>query len=164
MFDEIEKFLKQAAEAAQQDQQRKANEQRRRSGGQQQRSAQRQAPPPRRLVEQAEVVEAELVDNSSLAGIDRDFKTSDDIAAHSRNLGTDVGQADQNLQAHLQQTFDHQVGTLKSARGVSDIAPERAAGNSMAASNSIFRMINSLDGIRDAIILGEVLRRPEERW
>lgn len=161
MFDEIEKFLKQAAEAAQQDQQRRANEARRRTSQQQQRG---QKPPPPRPLPQAEVVDAELADISSLSGIERDFRGTQEIAEHTRRLGSEVVQQDQSMQAHLHQTFDHQVGTLKSGRGVTDVGPTRAAGDSMDAARSILRMIASPDGIRDAIILGEVLRRPEERW
>ena len=165
MFDEIEKFLKQAAESAQQDQQRRAAEQRRRQQQQQQRQPQRAAPPPpRTLVQESMVVEAQLAEVTPLGDLEKDFRSTDEISAHTRQLGSEVGLADQNLQAHLSQTFDHQVGTLKKGRGVTDVGPARAAGDSMEATDSIFRMIASRDGIRDAIILGEVLRRPEERW
>ncbi len=165
MFDEIEKFLRQAAESAQQEQAKRAAEQNRRAGKQQQQRPAQRPPPPRRLTPDVEIVEAELAEDGP-SRLSRDFRSSSDIADHARQLGAEVGLADEHLDEHLHRTFDHQVGTLKSRGGES--ATDKAATVAVTASSdvvrSVLQMLASRDGIRSAMILGEILRRPEERW
>lgn len=71
----------------------------------------------------------------------------------------------QNMQAHLQQTFDHEVGHLaqrSSAEGtsVATLAPDAT----LPTANQLRTILGSPQGVGQAILLSEILRRPEERW
>ena len=158
MSDEIEAFLRRAAARRQQ-----------RQGGQQQRPA---APPPRTLVPEiqiiepaaeAEIVEAQPVRERTVGGQHLD---TGDFAERASHMGERVGQADDKMEAHLQQVFDHKVGRLASSRK-SDLQPQPATTATPTpgtASSDIAAMLRSPQSIRQAIILSEILAPPESRW
>jgi hypothetical protein len=132
--------------------------------------------PPQRLVParqevvyvepaEAQVVDAEISDRA--AGLSRrvaqDLRGSEQIAEHTRHLGEEVDLADDKLKARLHQVFDHQIGSLKTstmeaaATLSSDPAAEGTAGGMM-------QMLRSPQSVRDAIVMAEILRRPEDLW
>jgi hypothetical protein len=89
-------------------------------------------------------------------------------------LGKGAAQAAKSVQAHLQQTFDHDVGRLTKLR--SAIAPPREA---ELPSSPVDRVVDAAPAVlasqiaalmrdpaafRQAFLLGEILHRPEERW
>jgi hypothetical protein len=75
---------------------------------------------------------------------------------------TEVEQTVENLQSHLVETFGHQVGSLAgSARSASAAVSALA---SSAVANDVAAMLRDPQSIRDAIVVSEILRRPEERW
>jgi len=121
----------------------------------------RPEPPPPQLVP-ADVVEAELADNADRVArqVATDMRGTDQIAEHTRHLGEEVDTADSKMKAHLHQVFDHQLGRLKSTSGETALvqtektAPELSLGQ-------IVRMLRSPNSIRDAIVMSEILRRPE---
>lgn len=78
------------------------------------------------------------------------------------DLGQRVKQADEQFDRQLQQKFDHELGTLASRAPVSESASPAAAPVSPAA--QIAALMASPDGVRQAIVLNEVLRRPTDRW
>jgi hypothetical protein len=124
-------------------------------------------PPPELIPIEAEVVDAELADTNRVSSlVDRDLAGTQEIAEHTRRLGAEVDLADDKLEAHLQQVFDHRVGQLKTRAG--DSVPQTLAGPSAGApglsSSDLARLLMSPQQIRNAIVLGEILRRPEERW
>jgi len=109
-----------------------------------------------------EIVDAELADTADRFGqrIRSDLRETEQIAEHSRHLGEDVDAADSKMQAHLHQVFDHKLGQLKSSGGETALV----TGDRTAAELSleqIRRMLCSPQSIRDAIVMSEVLRRPE---
>jgi len=168
MFDEIEKFLRQAAEAAAQQQNKPPAEQRRRSSQQPKRDRpQANRPQPQRLAPDIEIIEADVIDDniSPNKRLARDFRSSAAIAEHTRHLGEDVGQSDESMEAHLHNVFDHKLGSLRTQAGNST---DEAATVSYAAMNemtsAIALLISSRSTMRGAMILGDILRRPEERW
>jgi hypothetical protein len=171
MRDEVEEFLKRVAQMRAQ-----AEAQAR---GQQQRPAARPAaPPPRqpsRLVPapqtidvmqpaEAEVIDAELADSGDRVArhVAQHLRGREEIAEHTRRLGEEVDLADDKLEARLHQVFDHQVGRLKMSATDAPAAAASDAVRSGFTSDSIVRMLLSPDNIRNAIILGEILRRPED--
>lgn len=171
MKDEVEEFLRRVAQMRAQ-----AEAQAR---GQQQRPAPqrpppkqpqktppqpRLAPPPAPTSQQqpVEIVDAELADTADRFGqrVRSDLRGTEQIAEHTRHLGEQVDAADSKMQAHLQQVFDHKLGQLKSSGGPTALV----TGEQTAAELSleqIRRMLRSPQSIRDAIIMSEVLRRPE---
>ena len=89
------------------------------------------------------------------------------FARETSQLGTGVVQAEQQLEQHLQQVFERRVSTLaprdagrrrrpSRANAASDLPPTAAAGFAALLSNAA--------SVRQAIILHEILTRPEDRW
>jgi len=120
-----------------------------------------------------EVVEAEVVDltptgNRIASSVQRDFSATNRIGKQSERLGQKVDRADDVMEAHLHQTFDHKVGTIASTTAASAptnvpaVAPSTQIGQSLA--DSLVQMLRSPAGVRNAILMNEVLRRPTENW
>ncbi|HEY4232567.1 MAG TPA: hypothetical protein VGM76_04020 [Lacipirellulaceae bacterium] len=85
------------------------------------------------------------------------------ISDEAERLGERVAAVDRQFDTQLQQKFDHEIGTLgdRYASRVQDQQPAAAAVNPAVL---IANLLGSPDGMRQAIVLNEVLRRPEERW
>jgi len=110
----------------------------------------------------AEVVDAELADNSDRVGrlVSRDLSGAEEIAEHTRRMGAEAAAANDKMQAHLHQVFDHQLGRLKSSSvETALIETERSA--SQMSLDKIIQLLRSPGSVRDAIVMAEVLRRPQ---
>jgi hypothetical protein len=176
MKDEVEEFLRRVAQLRQQ-----AEAQNR---GQPSRPAPvpRPSPPPPTLVQapparlvpvpepvsypqpiQAEVVDAELAESGDRVGrrVAQDMRGTEEIADHTRRLGEEVNLADDKMEAHLHQVFDHRLGRLKESTAAESPS---APGESDDGLMSLLKLLREPRSIRDAILMGEILRRPEERW
>jgi len=176
MKDEVEDFLRRVAQMrAQAEAQAKA---------QQQRAAPpkpapkpppkpQQRPQPQRLVParqeptpgptlQAEVVNAELAESPDRVArqVASDLRGTEQIAEHARHLGEDVDAADNKLQTHLHQVFDHQLGRLKTTGGETALVQTEKSAAELSL-GQIVRMLRSPGSIRDAIVMSEILRRPD---
>jgi hypothetical protein len=172
MRDEVEEFLKRVA-------QMRAQAEAQAKGRQQRPPAQPPAPSPpqparlvparqetrpRRPVEpvEAEVVDAELADKDD--GVARhvsQYLTGDQqIAEHTRRLGEEVDAADDKMAAHLHKVFDHQLGRLKTTASETAAAPPERPAPEVNTGELIARL-RSPQSVRDAIVLAEILHRPE---
>jgi hypothetical protein len=76
-------------------------------------------------------------------------------------LGKTVGLADDLLEARLHDTFDHQLGGLSTRPSV-ERPPAEAVADSEAA--KLVRILRDPDSLRQAILLREIIDRPEYRW
>lgn len=120
------------------------------------RPAARPAPPP---PARSEVVEVEVVPVEPVSR----FKTRVDttgIAQHVKQLGEEVGLADEHMEAHLAKAFDHQVGSQVEPQG----APTRPAAvtfDSVLDVEALLEMLTKPSSVRNAIVLSEILRRPD---
>jgi hypothetical protein len=86
------------------------------------------------------------------------------LAEQSSQLGQRIRAEDQQFDVQLKAKFDHTVGTLT---GSAVTAAEQAAAAASAAETpaaQIAAMLASPDGVRQAIVVNEILRRPTERW
>jgi len=80
-----------------------------------------------------------------------------DIKEHTSHLGEEVALADDHLEAHLQETFSGQLGSLQHReREVVEQGPSIA--------EEIRNLISQPTGMRQLIVAHEILRRPEDRW
>ena len=70
------------------------------------------------------------------------------------NLGVEIEQADDRLEARLHQIFDHEVGTLSHKSADTGDAQE------MFSASAFQSLFQSMDELRRAIILREILERP----
>ncbi|MBX3415072.1 MAG: hypothetical protein KF708_20480 [Pirellulales bacterium] len=161
LTDEVEEFLRRAAE--------------RRRGGQpreveivrpEPRQPPRSRPRPKPVAQRPVVLtDEERIGREPVAQhVEQHLSTTayEERAAHLAK----VDDADELMQAHLSSVFDHQVGQLGStsapaAGGTSEAA---ATETSPTALDGLAELLRSPAGLRQAFILQEVLRRPEERW
>ncbi|QDS89785.1 hypothetical protein EC9_39850 [Rosistilla ulvae] len=100
------------------------------------------------------VVEAEIVDDS--AGI------SDLSSRHLQadHLANTVGQADDKMEAHIQKVFDHQVGRLASEP--SEPVIHSVVDDDIA--KTLISLLQTPQGVQQAFLLREIIDRPEHRW
>ena len=79
------------------------------------------------------------------------------------HLGLRVKHADEQFDVQLQQKFDHDVGSLTESRSA-DAYEQKAASAADSPAAQIAAMLTTPEGARQAIVLNEILRRPEEQW
>jgi hypothetical protein len=181
MADEIEEFIRRAAERRKQ--QAQGQQPARRPPAQQPAAqkppAQRPPAPPKprpplappmspRPVVEAEVVSAELAEHvSSHVASHLDTHQFAERAAH---LGEETALSDDRLEARLHQKFDHRVGrltktSLNQVEDIPDPGQRLAAAPAVSLSpQALVQMLQSPQQLRGAIILKEVLDRPEHNW
>ena len=174
MPDEVEEFLRRVAQMRSQAGAQGKGQPSQQPKQKQQKQPKQQRTKPPRLVPareegtpsiapvQAEYVEAELADNSDRVGrlVARDLSGAEQIAEHTRQLGAEVDAADAKMQAHFHQVFDHQLGRLKSS-SVETALVETARSAPELSLDKIIQLLRSPGSIRDAIVMAEVLKRPE---
>jgi hypothetical protein len=171
MRDEVEEFLRRAAAR------RAQAEAKRRAEAQQpvqlppQRPAPIARPPlrqamPSQLEPEVEIIEAEEADTGSrfTSSVAQHLRGTTDIARHAPSLGAEVDQADDKLEARLQRTFDHKLGALKDTTTAAPVKATTQTSEALLASMNLTRLLTNSQSIRNAIILSEVLNRPESRW
>lgn len=160
--DEIEDFMRRAAE-------RRASRGTRPAGERAETVAKAAAP--------AQPIQAQVVVEKPVGGQVAEhvkkYLDEDEFARREGSLGKEVAQADNEIDQHLRQTFDHRVGQLAAVPGeaaaltVAAESPELAAATDetpSAFATGLLDLMANPDSLRQAIVLNEVLRRPEERW
>jgi hypothetical protein len=85
------------------------------------------------------------------------------LGQQSSQLGRRIILDDEEFDVQLKAKFDHAVGTLAASRAA-DAVPVAAAATSDAPAAQIADMLTRPEGVRQAIILNEILRRPIDRW
>jgi hypothetical protein len=87
------------------------------------------------------------------------------LAEHSAQLGHSVVEADEQFDVQLNSKFDHALGSL-SKRHDKRMSEQQAAADSVTKSpaQQIADMLTNPEGVRQAIILNEILGRPPDRW
>jgi hypothetical protein len=86
------------------------------------------------------------------------------LAEQTSHLGQRIIEDDQQFDVQLKAKFDHTVGTLT---GSAATAAEQAAAAVSAAETpaaQIAAMLATPAGVRQAIVVNEILRRPTDRW
>lgn len=161
MSNEIEEFLRRAA-------------QRRAAQAARQPAKMPSAPPPQavdEVVEAVEVLPDEVPPTGAgvVAHVDQHLD-SRKFAERASHLGELAGFADDSLQAHLHQTFDHKVGHLaETSHSVTADIPDLKSAAEQAAepaevAQTLLAMLHSPSNLRAAFVLNELLSRPVERW
>ena len=83
------------------------------------------------------------------------------LAEQAAQLGDQIAQSDERLEARLHEKFDHKLGKLRSGETTSTTHKQEASDSAAAR---IAAMLASPGGVRDAVVLGEILNRPTDRW
>ncbi|QDV70290.1 hypothetical protein Poly24_40100 [Rosistilla carotiformis] len=108
-----------------------------------------------REIRPEDLVEPEIVEDYS-AGISQ--LTNRHL--QGEHLANAVGQADDKMDAHIQKVFDHQVGQLPN-----DPAP--SAAQSIAEgeiAKTLIALLQSSQGVQQAFLLHDIIERPTHRW
>ena len=101
------------------------------------------------------------------------YLDEDAFARREDALGKEVAQADKQIDQHMQQVFDHRVSKLESVPGEVAAPPVAYAPPDLVGSaadipdtfaTGLLELVGNPDSLRQAIILSEILHRPEERW
>jgi hypothetical protein len=80
---------------------------------------------------------------------------SQTLVDHAHTLGADVALADERMEEHLRQKFEHQVGAIAPSATLA----QRAA--TATAAQKLRTMLATPESVRQIIIASEILRRPE---
>lgn len=130
--------------------------------------------PPRRSLA-AEALPVEVVQQpESVDAYVRERMDTGAFQQRAEHLSETGERADSQMEAHLKSAFDHKVGTLAGREMITseaDTTPTSGAGSSMGgesnvspAAASLIKMFADPSNRRNAIILNEILNRPEQRW
>jgi hypothetical protein len=108
--------------------------------------------------------EVEIVDPIGLSvsqHVSRHIDTKD-ITSRADSLGDEVALADDKMDARLHQKFDHGLGSLADQK--SKHAGKKSSKKKIRAltpAQNVFEMLRSPKSIRDAILISEILKRPD---
>ncbi|HIN95550.1 MAG TPA: hypothetical protein EYN03_07875 [Planctomycetes bacterium] len=89
-----------------------------------------------------------------------DHLNTTEYADRASHLGEEVGEADERLEEHLHTTFDPMLGTLEHE----DLDPSSEEKSSESALQGLQQLLRSKSALRNAIILREIIDRPDHRW
>ena len=124
----------------------------------------RNEPAPVERPVEAEVVAEEPCGERVVEHVEKHLD-SQEFSHRASRLGGGVVQADDKLKQHLSQTFDHKLGQLETAT----VEPSSTSGAAAVEISPTFAagwaaMLSNTDSVRRAIVLSEIIHRPEERW
>jgi hypothetical protein len=98
-------------------------------------------------------------------------------AKKSRTLGSSLqkkkSRADDKMAGHVREVFEHRLGSLEGTPGAAGLSPGVAELESpqdqitplpSSAAAGLAAVFSSADTVRQAILIHEVLERPEHRW
>jgi len=159
--EEIGEFLRRAAEG------RRAAERGRPAEQRRPRSAAPRSPARERPVE-AQVV-APTSQQSVSQHVAQQFGGTE-FQQRAAGLGAGVSQADEMMDHRLQDVFQHELGQLGTqtseaaalAAGSGVVSSATGSGSPLTA--ELLQMLAHPESVRQAVVLGEILHRPEHRW
>ena len=124
-----------------------------------------------------QVVEAEVVRPTALGDEIKEhvgeYLDAERFQRRASELGEEVAHADDEIQQRLHAKFDHEVSRLAGTPGESSAAPgvveaeepeDRIAQLPSTAAAGLAAMLSQPESIRQAIVISEILTRPEQRW
>ncbi len=121
---------------------------------------------------QAEVVATAPVGGLVAQHVDK-YLDEQEFGRREVELGKEVAQADKEIDQHLRQVFEHRVSKLEAVPGEAAAPPVAyeppdlvGTGAEIPATfaTGLLDLVSSPDSLRQAIVLNEILHRPEERW
>lgn len=118
------------------------------------------APPP--LPSTQEAVAAEVVAGAGVNEHVRRSLSASKLGQLGPQLQSKVEMTDERMEQHLHQAFEHRLGDLKArpAERLTQTTPTDASLGALA----LVAMLRDPAGARQAILLNEILSRPEHRW
>ena len=89
-----------------------------------------------------------------------------DFDQRASRLGAAVDASDDRMEAHLHDVFEHKLGELgaTTCRASDSSLDDDSKPDKTTGGFDVKRWLRSPNHLRDAILLNEILRRPEHRW
>jgi hypothetical protein len=87
---------------------------------------------------------------------------AENLAAQASKLGQRIAAEDQQFDTQIKAKFDHSVGTL--GDGESSATAEQTPPTADSPAAQLASMLANPGGIRQAVLVNEILRRPSDRW
>jgi hypothetical protein len=158
LHDEIEQFL------------RRANE-RRKEKAQRSTLPERVTPlepaPPARAEQPVDVQPVEHSFDAVATSVAQHFNSSRSFEQRAEHMADQVEKADDDMQRHLKQAFDHRLGTLRTT-GQPDsaaVATDQPAAPAQPPTVALgMAGVLNPQNLKQAILLKEILERPVDRW
>jgi hypothetical protein len=158
--DEVEQFLRAAAEARRRQQQ----QQQRPPAPPQKGGTVRRPKPPKKPKSPVPTLARQEAPAERLgAQVERALSTKE-FEVRAAQMDDDLEQLDRDRAAHRSKMFEHQVGNLAPASPAASVPTVSTAGAASPAAGMLAAALASPQDLRKAIILYEILQRPEERW
>lgn len=92
----------------------------------------------------------------------------DSISTRDAHLGETIEEADERVERHLEEVFDHDLGRLEHVEEVDTSIDEGTdameiveAADPLATAKRIRKMLGSADSVREVFIAAEILKRPD---
>jgi hypothetical protein len=118
------------------------------------------APGPVQANAEGDVYTAEVIAPRTLRPSVTSHVSTDDLARHAAELGEELDQADERMDARLHQQFDHAVGALgDSSDAVHEDPAKGQLPKEAVTTREIIDVFRSPERIREAIIMNEILNR-----
>ncbi len=155
MARDIEEFLRKAAERRQQANKGATKPSQPAMGSQPPRRPVAPQPPP-----QSVPVAEEITYRESIAEHVRKAVNSKSVSQGAARLGQEVALADDKLESRLHEKFDHSVSRLADTGDKSPAKKQKRKGSGNTGPTTIFEMLRSPQNIGQAILLAEILKRP----
>jgi hypothetical protein len=128
------------------------------------------APPKPPAAKPIDVQPLERSEISSVAASVEKHLSNRTFTQRAEHLADDIVRADEEMEQHLQKAFSHRVGTLtdvQKATTTQGPATDKETSVVVAAgsaANAIAGLLADPKNLRQAVILNEILKRPENRW
>jgi hypothetical protein len=178
MSDEIAEFLRRAAQRRAEQMQQQLEAQRRAAQQQYAPPPPMPSAPPRPTLARPLVVEAEILEDeepvslrparSNVAQHVAQHLDTGDFAERAERLGDATEQADERMEQHLHQAFDHRLGSIGASTEsiMAAVTPEidDEMKGRVVSHHPILSLLRQPQSVRNAIVLSELLQRPEQNW
>ena len=130
-----------------------------------QKRVERQKPPE----DVVEILEPEeIIEATAVVGNDRAVPrvgSQADFAERAGHLGEEVGLADEKLTAHLHERFDRQLGSLQQSEAETPgQAESKSTGSEETRAMALRKALHTSAGIRQSVLLAEILNPAHLRW
>jgi hypothetical protein len=128
------------------------------------------APPKPPVAKPIDVQPLERREISSVAASVEKHISNRTFTQRTEHLADDIVRADTEMEQHLQKAFSHRVGTLadlQTAAATQGPATDKETSVVVAAgsaANAVAGLLTDAKNLRQAVILNEILKRPENRW
>ena len=123
--------------------------------------------PPREPVVDAEVIEAVPVREAVSQHVARQLDPSS-IRKHTAQLGAELAQEQAKHQSEVREKSGHKLGRLSGTKAATAGATAASQVTNLAGAltpaGDLAQLLRSPTSVRQAIMLNEILARPEHRW